>query len=622
MIEQAEKHLQKHWGYPSFRPDQKRVIESVLAKKDTLALLPTGGGKSICYQASGLCFNGVIVVISPLIALMNDQVETLKSKGISAVAIHSGMRYKELDHTLESAVHNAYKFVYVSPERAQTQIFIERFKAMNVDLLAIDESHCISQWGFDFRPSYLKLLELRKYHPEVPILALTASATQKVKNDIVSYLDLKNHNEIVGNFERPNLSYYFIESDNKANKIAQILQKVNASGIVYTYTRKDAKEFSNWLNAQGISAGTYHGGMTNEQREKARLSWMQNTPLIMCATNAFGMGIDKPDVRTVVHHSLPLTIEAYYQEAGRAGRDGSKAYAIVVYNKSELTDLKFRLQADYPEIDVIKRVYLGLANFYQLPIGGGIDTAHPFNITDFCKRFNMKPITVFSAIKFLEKEGYVSLSEAARTPSRMHVTATQQELYNIQLGNKTLGKTIEVLLRSYSGLFDDFGTINEMAIAQRLQVPRQTVVGHFKQLHEMEAIEYREQSETPWITFTEEIIAQNNLRISPEVYHHQKELAFYRLKALTQLVLDKNTCRNTLILRYFDVATEKDCGICDVCMRKKAVTTTSDFETKSTQIKALLLNGKSITEVLKSFPENQQKHTMEVYNYLIDFNLI
>jgi ATP-dependent DNA helicase RecQ len=460
MIKKATLLLQKFWNYPDFRPDQKRVVESILQNKDTVALLPTGGGKSICYQVPGLVFEGTVVVISPLIALMNDQVAGLKKRNISAIAITSSMGYREVDIALENAVYDKYKFLYVSPERVKSDLFQQRLRDMNVSFFAIDEAHCISQWGFDFRPSYLQLKELRAIKPGVPVLALTASAPERVVKDIEENLELKNTNFITGQFLRPNLSYYFINTDNKSNQILKILKRQIGSGIVYTYTRKDAREFSKWLNSEGVKSDFYHGGMSYDNREKSRLAWMDNTNPIMCATNAFGMGIDKPDVKVVVHHGLPLSIDAYYQEAGRAGRNGEKAWAILLHNESDIIDLKLRLELSFPELAAIKHVYKVLTNFFLLPPGTGAGKSYPFHIAEICKRYKLKPITVYSSLKFLEKEGYLALSDSARTPSRLFITASQKHLYSYSLKDKQVGGSIEVLLRSYTGLFDDYQTIN------------------------------------------------------------------------------------------------------------------------------------------------------------------
>ena len=623
MINKAISVLQKFWNYPDFRPDQKKVVESILANKDTLALLPTGGGKSICYQAPGLVLNGTVLVISPLIALMNDQVANLKSRNISAIAITSSMNYREVQIALENAVYGKYKFLYVSPERVSGELFQQKLREMDISFFAIDEAHCISQWGFDFRPSYLKLSILRETKPNTPILALTASAPEKVVTDIITNLTLKNESFITGNFIRPNLSYYFINTDNKSNRILKILKKQIGSGILYTYTRKDSIELAKWLKSEGIKAHYYHGGMTYQDRENSRLSWMNNQNPIMCATNAFGMGIDKPDVKLVVHHGLPLSIEAYYQEAGRAGRNGDKAWAILLYNSSDLSDLRKRLELSFPELEFIKHIYKVLINFYLVSPGTGAGKAFPFNISDVCKRYKLKPIEVFNSIKFLEKEGYISLSDAARTPSRIFITSSQRSLYSYGLKDKTIGNTIEVLLRSYTGLFDDFQTVNESLLAQRIKVNRKLVVKHFQQLHKMEMLTYREQTETPWLTFTEDVALPKNLHISPKNYHNLKIISKQRLDAFIHLIEAKNQCRNTLILNYFNVEVNEDCGICDICISKKNTgLNTSKTKELRNEILSLHKKGMSHEEIVNSFALNLRDEILNLFTFMKDEGLI
>ena len=619
MIQKAVTVLQKYWNYSDFRDDQKTVIESILSNTDTLALLPTGGGKSICYQVPGMILEGMVIVVSPLIALMNDQVSGLKEKGISAIAINSAMSSKEVDIALENAVYNKYKFLYVSPERVGSSLFQERLKSMSISFFAIDESHCISQWGFDFRPSYLKLGVLRELKPDTPILALTASAPPKVIRDISSFLGLQKEKVIQGNFLRDNLSYYFMNTDNKSNQILKILKKTKGAGIVYTYTRKDAREFAQWLQSEGIKAGFYHGGMSYESRENARLEWMDNKKPIMCATNAFGMGIDKPDVRVVIHQGLPLSIEAYYQEAGRAGRDGDKAWAILLYNQSNLDDLDTRLELSFPELATIKHIYKVLTNFYMLLPGTGAGKAYPFKINEICNKYNLKPITVFSSIKFLEKEGYLSLSDSARTPSRVYITTSQKHLYSYSLKDQIVGSTIEVLLRSYTGLFDDYQTINETLLAQRIQTNRKSVVRHLNLLHKMQMINYREQTETPWISFIEDITTEQNIRISPKNYHNLKVNAYDRLNAFKDLVTTKTQCRNTMLLNYFNVKTLKDCGICDICINKKR---TQFSEIKFLEIKKQILTlreqNQTYQQIIDSFSSNNKEDAIHCFNFLRD----
>lgn len=618
MIDKAREVLQKYWNYPDFRPDQNRVITSILSARDTIALLPTGGGKSICYQVPGMTLDGVTIVISPLIALMNDQVSHLKKNGISAIAITSGMSYREVDIALENAVYHKYKFVYVSPERVNTELFQQRLKVMKVALFAIDEAHCISQWGFDFRPNYLKLSKLRELQPKVPILALTASAPPQVVKDIGTFLQLSDHQLIQGNFSRPNLSYYFIKTDNKTDRIQKILRKTEGAGIVYTHTRKDTKKLSDWLQSQSIPSTFYHGGLSYQDRENARLLWMKNEKPYICATNAFGMGIDKPDVRVVAHYHLPLSIEAYYQEAGRAGRDGEKAWSIVLFNNADLTEIRNRLERSFPELKTIKHIYKVLTNFYLLPPGTGGGSSFPFQITEICQRYNLKPGVVYNSIKFLEKEGYISLSDAARTPSRIMITASQKALYNYRLKDRIVGETIEVLLRSYTGLFDDFQVINETLLGQRTQQDRRTIVQHFRQLRKLNLIDYREQTEVPWLTFTEDAVMEQNLRISPKNYHLLKKMAHQRLDAFIELLTSKNECRNKIILRYFGIDEPGDCGICDVCIKRQKKPIPQSKEAKIERILNLKSRGQKDLEIIDTFPVSDKKEIIQLIQFLKD----
>jgi ATP-dependent DNA helicase RecQ len=618
MINTAREILQKYWKYPDFRPDQEKVIDSILQKQDTLALLPTGGGKSICYQVPGMVLDGVTIVISPLIALMNDQVSHLKDRGISAIAITSGMSFKEVDIALENAVYHKYKFVYVSPERVNTDLFQQRLVSMTVALFAIDEAHCISQWGFDFRPSYLKLNKLRELLPNTPILALTASAPPQVITDISKHLHLSEHHIITGNFSRPNLSYYFMRNDNKPIQIQKILNKTQGAGIVYTYTRKEAKKLAEWLQSQNIKAGYYHGGLSYENREKSRIQWMKNKKPFMCATNAFGMGIDKSDVRVVVHHNLPLSIEAYYQEAGRAGRDGQKAWSMVLFNDTDIAELTTRLDRSFPELKTIKHIYKVLTNFYLLPPGTGGGSSFPFDITQICQRYNLKPNAIFNSIKFLEKEGYITLSDSARTPSRIMINASQKALYNYRLKDRMVGESIEILLRSYTGLFDDFQTINETLLAQRIQQNRKTVVQHFRLLHKMNLLIYREQTETPWLTFTEDAVMEKNLRISPENYYYLKQIAHKRLDAFVQLLLTKNQCRNTIILDYFGIENTEDCGICDICIKRSKESNFSINESDIEKIQRLKLQNLTDQKIIESFPLIEKSNIIRLLKYIND----
>lgn len=615
--------LHTYWKYSDFRPDQKRVIDSILNGRDTLALLPTGGGKSICYQVPGMALEGMVLVISPLIALMNDQVSSLIKKDIPALAITSEMKYSDINTALDNAVYGKYKFLYVAPERVNSDVFKQKLQEMAISFFAIDEAHCISQWGFDFRPSYLNLALLREIKPHIPILALTASAPKEVVSQIQTYLTLKDTQIIMGDFNRPNLSYYFIDTQDKNNRILKILKKKLGSVIVYTYTRKHAQEMAKWLEHQGISTNYYHGGMAYDDREKARLRWMDNSHPVICATNAFGMGIDKPDVKFVMHYDLPLSIDAYYQEAGRAGRNGEKAWAILFYTAHDLVELHSRLERSFPPLDDIKHSYKVLINFYLISPGTGAGKSFPFHIQDICDRYNLKPLPLYRSITFLEKEGYVSLSDRARTPSRIFINSTQKSLYNYRIKDHRMANTIDILLRSYTGLFDDFQTINESILAQRIQQDRPTVVSYLRRLHQLKLLIYREQTETPWITFLEDVALPKNLIISPKNYLHLKQRAFKRLAEFIAVIESRTQCRNTHILAYFGIKTTQDCGICDICLSKKNALLGEDkYPVIKEKIESLHRQNKTDQEIIDTFPDHQREDAFRIFRFMKDEGII
>ncbi len=622
-MDDALKILQKYWGYESFRPVQEQVIGSVLEKTDTLALMPTGGGKSVCYQIPGLMRPGITIVVSPLIALMNDQVENLKKRNIRALALTSAMSYRQIDIGLNNCVTGHYKFLYVSPERLKTELFTERIKAMNVNLLAIDEAHCISQWGYDFRPSYLEIARIREIIPQTPVLALTASATNEVAADITEKLHFKKPQIIRGSFERPELSYVVIEDDNKRERLHKILRKVNRSGIVYAGTRKEVRELSQWLNKNGHNTAYYHAGLSMEQREKVRNAWMNEEVKTVIATNAFGMGIDKPDVRLVVHLSLPSSLEAYYQEAGRAGRDGKRSWAVTLFNRTDIDFLLSNITRMFPPVETVKFVYRALANYFRIPYESGRGRSFPLDIEKFAKRYNLKTTEVFYSLKFLEKEGYLSLSDFSHSPSQVHIPVNRNTLYRFQLENPKLEPVIKILLRSYSGLFDDFETINESLIARRLKCSRYELVKKLKYLAKFDLIEYREQSDLPWITWLEDRMRDNNILISSENYHTLRENTEKRVQALVSYVTNREDCRNKIILNYFGMSSDKECGICDVCIaRRKARTNSPEGKEMRNKILRLIDEQVSGRELPDHFPADQRQQVIEIIRVMKDEELI
>ncbi len=612
--------LKRYWGYDAFREKQEDIISSVLEGNDTLALLPTGGGKSICYQVPALLKEGVCIVISPLIALMKDQVQNLKSKGINAIYIHSGMNYNEIDILLDNCVYGEVKFLYVSPERLQTDIFRERFLKMNVSLIAVDEAHCISQWGYDFRPAYLKISEIRELKKDVPILAVTATATKKVVEDIVEKLELNSPKIISKTFYRENLSYSVLYEEDKLERLLRIIKNVNGTGIVYAKTRARTKEVADYLRKQKVSVAHYHAGLDSKVRNKIQEDWIENKIRVIVSTNAFGMGIDKPDVRFVVHVDCPSSIEAYFQEAGRAGRDEKNAFAVLLYNNHDKIQLTEDFEKSFPPITEIKSVYKALANFYQLAYGSGKDTTVNFNISEFCKRYDKNIIDVYNALKFLELEGLISLSDAFYQPSKLRVLMDSKEIYKFQVEHVGYDSLLKVILRTYEGVFDRYVTFNEDKIAVNAQLDKSVLTKQLAQLHKLRVIDYIPQNNQPQLTFLTEILPENHFSISKEVYHFRKEVRDKQLKSILNYVTKKNVCRSILLLEYFNDNSGEPCGICDVCLDKKRNNLTSkEFnEIKTEILKLLHQNSLSYSDITKELSSIQKEKIIKVINWLAD----
>lgn len=573
--------LLQYWGYSSFREKQEEIVQSILDGKDTLALLPTGGGKSICFQVPALAADGLCIVISPLIALMKDQVDKLKKRGIKAIAITSSMRKREIDIALDNMVYGDYKFLYVSPERLSTELFQARVQKMKVNLIAVDESHCISQWGYDFRPSYLNINELRLLLPSVPVLALTATATPDVILDIQEKLNFKKVNVIQKSFARKNLAYVVQEENDQLGRLKKVLDGIAGSGIVYTSSRKKTQTIAAYLNRNGYSADFYHAGLTHIERDTKQMNWMQNNKRVIVATNAFGMGIDKPDVRFVVHLDIPETLESYFQEAGRGGRDLRKAYAVLLYNSGMITDLEQKINQKFPSIKSIKNCYQALANYLQIPIGAGEGETTAFDISTFSKRYNFSPFDVYNSLKFLEKEGYVSLSENFHSASKIMVLLNKEDLYRFQVANMKYDQFIRFLLRSYEGLFDGYSTINEFDIAKKTNLPKKTIVEILSRLKKLEVIDYIEQSSLPQLTLTSERVSQDELKISNEHYTARKKTALAKMQAVIDFVTSKTRCRSSILLNYFGETNAHRCGVCDICLEQ------NKLELNELQIKEL-----------------------------------
>ena len=561
--------LKKYWGYESFRPAQEDIIRSVLGGEDTLALLPTGGGKSICYQVPGLLKEGICIVITPLIALMNDQVAALKKRGIKAVAIHSGLDMREIDNALNSCIYGGIKFLYCSPERVQTELFKERVREMNVNLLAVDEAHCISQWGHDFRPSYLQLKDLRSLLVEVPVLALTATATAKVQEEIQAELLFKEKHLFKSSFARPNISFSVRWVEDKEVKLVEVLQKIKGSAIVYVRSRKGVRDISKLLNENKLPSTFFHAGLQPDEKEERQKKWIHNRVRIMVATNAFGMGIDKPDVRLVVHLEAPSSLEDYYQEAGRAGRDGKLSFAVLLMHKTDTDQMEQQLAQSHPSIDFMKRVYQSVANHFQMAVGSGYMVSRPFDITEFCHTFELDPIQTFHSFKRLEEENLLQLVDSTMRHSRLKISVDNTNLYKFQVANARFDAFIKGILRLYGGgLFSDFMIISETKIAGFIEMEVKQVYALLEKLNTIGIVSYVRASGKPEMLFLQPRQEVSRLFLDSGRLKTLKKNASARLKAMLAYSQDDNTCRMQQLLAYFN----QDfglCGKCDVCLDKK-----------------------------------------------------
>ncbi|MHC1707107.1 MAG: ATP-dependent DNA helicase RecQ [Bacteroidales bacterium] len=612
--------LLKHWGYSSFRPLQEDIIHSVLSGKDTLALLPTGGGKSICFQVPAMMSDGMCLVISPLIALMKDQVQNLKKKGIEAFALYSGLKWTEMELIYNHCNNNSVKFLYISPERLENKEFIERLKQWKVNLLAVDEAHCISQWGYDFRPPYLRISQIRKYLTKIPVLALTATAVPAVVEDIQSRLGFPQVNVFQKSFHRDNLAYIVIREEDKKGRLLKIISRTKGTGIVYVRNRKKTAEIAQFLVKNGISAGFYHAGLEAGIRSKRQDDWMNGTARVMVATNAFGMGIDKPDVRFVVHLDLPESLEAYFQEAGRAGRDEKSSYSVILYDESDITNLKSFYTLSWPETEKIRSVYLALANYARIPSGAGSGTSLDFDIYDFSQQYRFNPSTVFKIITFLEKEGYLLLQDEGTTGSVVHFKAERQELYQIQVSHPQLDEMIKVLLRSYGGMFTDFVPVRESDIASRCGIEKNAVVDYLNLLQRLNVLDYIPAPVMPQLVFCHDRIDEKHIAVNKENYLQQKATALGRLQSVIDYVKLENHCRNNLLLSYFGERATAACGKCDVCLKNKVNRPSEkDFNLISKAIETRLNDTSmplsAMFSFLKTYPEPV---VMKVISWMIE----
>ena len=625
MADQFQLILQKYWGYPDFRGIQRNIIESIACGRDTLGLMPTGGGKSITFQVPALVKEGVCIVITPLIALMKDQVQNLKSRGIKATAVYSGMTREEIVITLENCIFGDYKFLYISPERLDTEIFRTKLKSMNVSMITVDESHCISQWGYDFRPAYLKISQIKDMLPGVPVLALTATATPEVVDDIQKQLGFSTPNVFRMSFERKNLAYIVRRTDNKADELLHILQSVTGSAIVYTRSRKRTKDTAQWLNANGISATFYHAGLSNDDKDTRQKSWVSGQQRVMVATNAFGMGIDKPDVRLVVHIDMPDSPEAYFQEAGRAGRDGLKAYAVLLYAKTDKGIMSKRVADTFPEKDYIRKVYEQINYYYQMAMGDGLGCTKAFNIDEFCRNFKHFPIQVDSALKILTRAGYLEYTDEQDNASRVIFTLRRDELYYINEKDPDTEKLIRVILRSYTGLFSDYAYIDEDTLAKRSGLTRQQVYSILITLTRQHVLHYIPGKKTPYIIYTRERQDSDRIILSKEVYEDRKASYEKRIKAMIDYADTDDKCRSRMLLYYFGEKNEHNCGQCDVCLKKhESGLRLGVFEDVRDEIFRLLESEGSQTpkQLVQSVTIADKDAVQEVLSFLMSENQI
>ncbi len=563
-----QKILQKYWGYASFRPLQLEIIESVASGKDTLGLLPTGGGKSITFQVYSLSEEGMCLVITPLIALMKDQVENLRHRGIRALSLHSGMSAMEIKTTFDNAVWGDYKFLYVSPERLESEIFLERMKFMKINLITVDEAHCISQWGYDFRPSYLKIAGLRPLLPGIPILALTATATPVVVNDIQEKLLFGEKNVRSMSFTRSNLAYMVREKEDKLGYLVRTLQRAKGSGIVYMRNRRGTREVADLLRKNEISADFYHAGLNGEIRHKRQDDWISGKTRIIVATNAFGMGIDKPDVRFVIHVDLPDSLEAYFQEAGRAGRDGKKSVAVMLYNNADKLKLKKHLSVVFPDLMYVKRIYEAVCNYLEVAVGFGKNQVFDFPLELFADKFKFQVAQLFHSLKIIQRQGYFEFTEEVDSPSRVYFTVNRDDLYKFQIANEAFDGFIKLLLRSYTGLFTGYVIIDEDLLASRASTTADVVYNFLKQLRNNRIIDYIPRKKTPYIFFTRERIAQEKLFFTKENYDLRKKDYIDRIDAVIRYASSTTKCRSMMLLEYFGEKESERCGICDVCLER------------------------------------------------------
>ncbi|NVO12127.1 MAG: RecQ family ATP-dependent DNA helicase [Bacteroidales bacterium] len=618
-MNQFEQILHRYWGYTTFRSIQEEIIQSVYEGRDTLALMPTGGGKSITFQVPALAKEGICLVVTPLIALMKDQVENLNRRGIKAAAIHSGLSRHEIEIELDNCAYGDYKFLYLSPERLGTELFKVRLRKLNVNLIAIDESHCISQWGYDFRPSYMKIADLRDILPNTPFLALTATATPEVADDIQNRLKFKEKNLIKMSFERKNLVYLVRTVEDKNKYLLKIINSIPGTGVIYARNREKTKEVALMLKREGISADFYHAGLSGEMRSTRQDDWQKGKTRIIVSTNAFGMGIDKPDVRFVIHIDLPDSPEAYFQEAGRGGRDLNRAYAILLYNESDKVKIEQRIEANFPETDEIKRTYQALGSYLNIALGAGKGEVYDFNLFDFASTYKLNTVKAFNSLKFLQREGYIELTDELDNPSRLIFIVNKQELYKYQVANAEMDKFIKIILRAFAGVFSQYVNIDEAYIARVSGIPVQTTIENLKKLSKQKIINYIPRKKTPLIIFTEERLDEKNLLLSNENYRLRKERFLKRIDEMLNYASNTSKCRSQFLLDYFGDVDSTRCGNCDVCNSRNELDMSKfEFDQILALIKDKISNEPLPIETLVDSIKKKPEKTLKVIRFLLD----
>ena len=612
--------LKQYWGYDSFRDLQEEIITSIGEGKDTLGLMPTGGGKSITFQVPALAQSGLCIVITPLIALMKDQVQNLRKRGIKALAIYSGMTRQEIVTALENCIFGDYKFLYISPERLDTEIFRIKLRSMKVSMITVDESHCISQWGYDFRPAYLKIAEIRELLPGVPVLALTATATPEVVKDIQSRLNFREENVFRMSFERKNLAYIVRKTDNKTGELLHILKRIDGSAIIYVRNRRRTKEITELLMQEGITADFYHAGLDNAVKDLRQKRWQNGEIRVMVATNAFGMGIDKPDVRIVLHIDLPDSPEAYFQEAGRAGRDGLKAYAVILYAKSDKMTLHKRVADTFPEKEYILQVYEHLQYYYQMAMGDGFQCIREFNLEEFCRKFKYFPVPVDSALKILTQAGYLEYTDEQDNASRILFTIRRDELYKLREMGTEAETLIQTILRSYTGVFTDYAYISEDTLAIRTGLTRQQIYNILVTLTKRRIVDYIPHKKTPYIIYTRERLELRYLHIPASVYEERKARYEARIKAMEEYVTSESVCRSRMLLRYFGEKNEHNCKQCDVCLNRHETDCLPEYSFREMRKQILeLLARKSLPPAgIANAIEAEREDISRVIQYLLE----